>query len=146
MTARRIDFFIRNSDRLRSLADGARQSAELQHILLNTVPPGLARACHVQHLRSGTLTLLAENAAVAAKLKQLIPRLLITYRKRGSQVTSIRVDVQAWRTLTVPDVRIKKQQLPIESIRHFENLADRLQDSPLKEAVLRLAAHQREKA
>jgi hypothetical protein len=40
-------------------------------------------------------TLLAANAAVAAKLRQLQPRLEETLRDRGWQVSSIRIKVQS---------------------------------------------------
>src|SRR5476649_2434137 len=94
MSARKIDFYLNSSDRLRSLTQEARHIAELQRILLNTAPPALTQACCVKQLRVGTLTLLAENAAIAAKLKQLAARLLATYQKQRSQVTSIRIEVQ----------------------------------------------------
>jgi hypothetical protein len=40
-------------------------------------------------------TLIARNAAVAAKLRQLQPRLEATLRQRGWQVTAIRIHVQS---------------------------------------------------
>lgn len=40
-------------------------------------------------------TLLARNAAVAAKLRQLQPRLESSLRQRGWQVTAIRIHVQS---------------------------------------------------
>lgn len=40
-------------------------------------------------------TLLARNASVAAKLRQLQPRLEATLRQRGWQVTAIRIHVQS---------------------------------------------------
>jgi hypothetical protein len=52
------------------------------------------------HLRAGPLddeswTLLAANAAVAAKLRQLLPTLCETLAAKGWQATAIRVKVQS---------------------------------------------------
>ena len=94
MPARKIDFYLNSSDRLRSLTREAQHIAELQRVLVNIAPPQLTQACCVKQLRDGTLTLLAENAAIAAKLKQLAARLLASYQKQRWQITSIRIEVQ----------------------------------------------------
>ena len=41
MSARKIDFYLNSSDRLRSLTRDARQLAELQQVLKNTAPSAL---------------------------------------------------------------------------------------------------------
>jgi hypothetical protein len=63
---------------------------------LAEVLPGLLR----QHLRAGPLddegwTILAANAAVASKLRHLLPTLAETLVAKGWQATSIRVKVQS---------------------------------------------------
>lgn len=57
-------------------------------------------AALVPHVSAGPVdelgwTLLARNASVAAKLRQLQPRLEAALRQRGWQVTAIRVHVQS---------------------------------------------------
>ena len=59
------------------------------------LPPALA-----SHVRAGPVdetgwSLLAANASVAAKLRQLQPRLEDRLRERGWQVSSIRIKVQS---------------------------------------------------
>jgi hypothetical protein len=59
------------------------------------LPPALAR-----HVRSGptdqdSWTLLVANPAVAAKLRQLLPRLEAALRQQGSPVRAIKIRVQA---------------------------------------------------
>lgn len=142
MTARRIDFYLNTSDRLRSLSQEARLNAELDRILLHSAPAELTQACRVKQLRDGTLTLLAENAAIAAKLKQLAARLLDAYRKERTEVTSIRILVQVERR-PQPRAEPEPKRLSIESIENLERLADSMEDSPLKQALTRLAARQR---
>lgn len=145
MPARKIDFYFNSSDSLRSLAREARRLAELQQVFLNIAPPALTPACRVKLLRAGTLFLLAENAAVAAKLKQLAPRLLKAYRQQGFEVTSIRMEVQVMRPRPDAAPKSGRKRLSAESIEKLELLAAGLDDSPLKQALARLAARQRVK-
>lgn len=144
MPAHKIDFYLNASDPLRSLADEARRIAQLQQVFLESAPGPLTQASCVKQLRAGTLFLLAENAAIAAKLRQLAPRLLTTYQKLGLEVTSIRVEVQVRETAQNPQSKRKSKRLSVETIENLEGLAAGLEDSPLKQALTRLAARQRE--
>ncbi len=145
MPARKIDFYLNSSDRLRSLTRAAQHIAELNQVLINSAPPELTQACCVKQLREGTLTLLAENAAIAAKLKQLAARLLTSYQKQRWQVTAIRIEVQVTQTVRAPAAKREPKSLSIETIENLERLARQLEDSPLKAALARLAARQRMK-
>ena len=100
MPAHKIGFYLASTDSLRSLTREAQQIAELQRVLLDNAPPALTQRCRVKQLRDGTLTLLAENAAIAAKLKQLAARLLTSYQKQRWQITAIRIEVQVAQTAT----------------------------------------------
>ncbi len=102
MSARRINFYLNTSDRLRSLTHEVQRNAELHQVLVNIAPLELTQACRVKQLRDGTLTLLAENAAIAAKLKQLAARLLVAYEKQRCEVTSIRIEVQVREAVAAP--------------------------------------------
>ena len=143
MPAHKIDFYLNSSNSLRQLADEARRIAELQQVFLKIAPHPLTEACCVKQLRAGTLFLLAENAAVAAKLKQLAPRLLTAYQKQGLKVTLIQVQVQVKDAAPQPAVAPAPKRLSIETIENFERLAAGLEDSPLKQALIKLVAHQR---
>ena len=143
MSARRINFYLNASDRLRSLTDEARRNAELHQVLVNIAPLELTQACCVKQLRDGTLTLLAENAAIAAKLKQLAARLLTAYQKQRCEVTSIRIEVQVKEATVGPAAKREPKRLSIDSIDNLEKLAGSLEDSPLKQALTTLAARQR---
>ena len=94
-------------------------------------------------LRAGTLYLSADNGAVAAKLRQLAPRLLTAIRDRVPEVNGIRIEVQL--STTGDDLRknTKKKPLTVETIENFEKLAAALPDSGLKSAVGALARHHR---
>jgi hypothetical protein len=146
MPAHKIDFYLNSSNSLRRLTDEARRIAELQRVFLKIAPQPLTQACCVGQLRAGTLSLLAENAAIAAKLKQLLPRLLISYQKLGWQVTAIRVEVQVRNAASEAATRRSTKHLSSESIRNLEELAAGLEDSPLKQALTNMVAHQRGKS
>ena len=143
MPTRRIDFYLNTSDRLRSLTHEAQRNAGLHQVLMNIAPPELTQACCVKQLRDGTLTLMAENAAIAAKLKQLAARLLATYQKQRCEITSIRIEVQVKEAADAPARGRKPRRLSIENIEHLEKLAEGLDDSPLKQALTTMAARQR---
>ncbi|MEO8442857.1 MAG: DciA family protein [Betaproteobacteria bacterium] len=146
MSARKINFYLNTSDRLRSLTHEARRNAELHQVLVNIAPLELTQACRVKQLRDGTLTLLAENAAIAAKLKQLAARLLVAYQKLRCEVTSIRFEVQVREAIAAPVTSREVKRLSIETIENLERLAEGLDDSPLKQALTTMATRQRKGA
>ena len=139
MPVQKIGDVIANSGNLRSLAQHARRLEDLQHLLFEAVPPALAAASRVSNLKSGLLIISAENAAVAAKLRQLAPRLLSHLEKAGIEVTGIRVDVQVKAHKIKAEHEVTGRALPPDAIRKFSGLAERLPDSPLKSALTRLA-------
>jgi hypothetical protein len=135
----KIGDVIANQDNLRSLAQLARRLEDLQHLLFEALPPALAAASRVSNLKSGLLVISAENAAVAAKLRQLAPRLLSHLEKSGIQVTGIRVDVQVKAHKIKAEHEVTGRALPPDAIRKFSGLAERLPPSPLKSALARMA-------
>ena len=143
MPAHKVDFYLNSSHSLHALATEARRIAALQQAFRTIAPPELTQACCVKQLRAGTLFLLAENATVASKLKQLAPRLLTSYQKQGVEVTSIRVQVQVKEAPPQPTAGRAPKRLSLESIQNLERLAAGLEDSPLKHALTNMAARQR---
>lgn len=144
MPAHKIGDLLAKSSELRALSRQAQRLAELQQVLFEAAPPTLTKATRVKSYQAGTLFLLADNAAVAAKLRQLAPRLLHHVQKRGVEVTGIRVEVQVAAQQTTLPKSSHKRGLGVEAIGDFEALAGSLKDSPLKSALVRLA--QRRKA
>lgn len=145
MPAYRAGFFLNTSGKLRPLAEEARRLNDLNQMLSQSLPAAFAPCVSVKRCRAGVLILLAENAAVATKLKQLAPRLLTSYRKLGVEVTSIRIEVQVNPTRVEVVPQSKKEALPIENIKYLKNLADRLPNSPLKAAVAAMVARHTKK-
>ncbi len=142
MPAHKLDFYLTAAIPLRALAVEARQIAELQQAFLKAAPPTLTQNCHVGALRGDILILLADNAAVAAKLKQLTTRLLTSFRKQGFKATSIQIRVQVDRPRAPPAAPRSKRLSP-ETIENFEKLANELEDSPLKRALSTMTTNQK---
>lgn len=87
---------LEQSETLSSLMQRLRASQACLATVKACLPPALAA-----HVKSGTLdhegwTLLAPNAAVSAKLRQLQPRLIEALAKKGLKVNAIRVKVQSY--------------------------------------------------
>jgi hypothetical protein len=138
MPARKINEVLTHSGELRALSDQARRLAELQQVLLEAIPSPLNRSARVSTFRAGRLVVLAGNAAVAAKLRQLAPRLLRFMQERENEVTGIQIDVQ----VAVPQRDSAKapsgRDLSLTAIASLEGLAGTLKDSPLKQALDRM--------
>ena len=126
---------------LKTLSHEAQRLAELQRLLFEAAPHTLCEATRIKLLRAGTLVLLADNAAVAAKLRQLIPRLLVCIRKREPEISGIRVEVQPGPLQKRSKGRPGERRLCTDAIENFENLAKRLPSSPLQASVVRLVQH-----
>jgi len=69
--------------------------------------------------------------------------LLTYYQKLGWQITSIRVEVQVTQPVPQPAPGRARTHLSVETIDNLERLAAGLEDSPLKQALAKLVAHQR---
>ncbi|HET7596016.1 MAG TPA: hypothetical protein VFK15_03730, partial [Burkholderiales bacterium] len=87
--------------------------------------------------------IVADNAAVAGKLRQLVPSLLSKMRKREAEVTGIKIGVQVKEVAEDDGARPRLEHARIENIDVFRALADTLQQSPLKSAVMALMARHR---
>jgi len=141
MPLRDIRTLIGATGELATVRDQARRQAALQQAFVDYTPVELAdvtKASRVGYIRAGTLYLLADHTAVAAKLRQLLPRLLPVFRKLEAEVTAIKVQVQVRNRAGVTISHSKAKSLPIESIEKFKDLANSVRDRKLKLAITNL--------
>jgi hypothetical protein len=138
MPARKIHEVLANTGELRALSVQAQRLAQLQQVLLGALPSPLYSSARVSTLRSGRLVVLADNAAVAAKLRQLAPRLLRYVQERENQVTGIHIEVQVAVPQGVSGKASSERDLSLTAISSFEGLAGSMKESPLKGALDRL--------
>ncbi|HSF22274.1 MAG TPA: DciA family protein [Burkholderiales bacterium] len=140
MPVQKIGDVIARSGGLEALARHARRLSDLQMLLLEATPSELAAATRVTDLKAGTLVVLADNPAVAAKLRQLAPRLLKHVQKQQPQITGIRVGVQVKTHKINAEHEVTKRPLPPEAIKDLGELAEALPPSSLKSALAQLLA------
>ena len=143
MPVQKIGDVIATSGNLEALARKARRLKDLQQLLFEASPPSLAAASGVADLKSGTLVVVADNAAVAAKLRQLAPRLLLHVREQANEVTGIRVEVQVKPREINSEDATAKRLLPADAIQEFSGLSESLPPSPLRSALTRLVTRHR---
>lgn len=133
----RLNSYFDASQELRQLAHKVEQLAALQRHYELFAPPSLARTSHVVQLDQQILTLAADNGAVAAKLRQLAPRLAQMLQQSGYQVTVIQVRVQ----VAVPPKPAASSAVALSFTGQKQLLAstEKLPDSLLKKTLQRLA-------
>lgn len=138
MAGHKISFWLTTAGELRELSSKAQRLARLQRTFLDSVPPELARAARTSDLRGGTVRFVADNSTVAAKLKQLVPRLLIDFRKSEPEVTGIHISVQVKSSTKRPAPTAEKAALSHETIDEFRRLVTQVRDRRLRSALTRL--------
>ena len=140
MTAHVIGSLIARLDDLKAIHMRASRLAALQQIYCAAIPEELARRSRVADERSETLVIAADTSAVAAKLRQLVPRIVSEIVKSAPEVTAIRVEVQvAEPAHQVP--RTPRPHITQQGLESFAQLRDALPDSPLRQALSRLVEH-----
>jgi len=138
MPTNKIGKFLTASAELKALSDKAQRLLRLQNTFFDSAPPLLAQACRVKNFREGVLFIVAENTAVAAKLRQLTPRLLSNIRKQEPQITGIQVTVQVTGSRNEVGRPPQKNEISVDSIEKLRNLSERIPASPLKSALTNL--------
>jgi hypothetical protein len=139
MTARKIDFYLgtlRLTPEHQRLFNHAEKLTEMQRAFKKIMLPNLGRHCALGGFSEGSLTICADNGAIAAKLRHMLPSLLLKLQAAGYEVTAIRIAVQAnYRDIRGNDFPDRKRQIDKEGIKSLNVLAAGLGDSPLKTAV-----------
>lgn len=138
---RKISTFLSAQQSISSLAHQASALTALQKIWHAIIPENLlpyTQAGNIQHKR---LTVYADNGAVAAKIKLLLPTLLSKLQKQGVEVTSIRVQVQVQSIASKPirSPRVVSQN----GADNLQALSNQLTGTKLGEILARIASHKR---
>ena len=82
------------SPTLARLAALGRESAGLLRTVTPLLPPSLRSCVTAGPIDGADWCLLIKGTAAAAKIRQLLPRLLATLHEKGHQVNSIRLKIQ----------------------------------------------------
>lgn len=151
MTTHKINFFLgalRLTPHHQRLFGYVDELTAMQQAFTEIAPPQLAQYCALGGFFEGNLTIYTHNGAIAAKLRQTLPSLLLKFQAKGYEVTAIRVAVQAnylaitgnYSSAALPGKRRKIGPAGMESL---DSLATELPPSPLKTAVESLLKEQK---
>ncbi|MFT5644578.1 MAG: hypothetical protein ACI83P_002135 [Janthinobacterium sp.] len=112
-----------------------------------TALPAMFSQCDILQFEAGQLVLATPNAALAAKLKQQLPKLQADLSARGWKVDAIKLKVQVTRSLA-PIVHTHALVLPHKAMQALSELGDALDassaNSPLAAALRLLVRHHKE--
>lgn len=137
MPARKVAAILDDSPSLTALAAVARRTSELQRVYLVAVPAELSKASRVGWARAGVLCIATGNGAVAAKLRQLAPRILNYFRQQGHEFNAMRVEVQV--SMSLGEIQESgTKPLSQKALASIRTAAQSVADSPLKAALARL--------
>jgi hypothetical protein len=128
--------YLRAHDKMASLLPTVARMIALQKDCA-AILPEMFNACAVLQFDSDQLTLSIPNAALAAKLKQKLPKLQDALLQHGWQVSAIRLKVQVGNIVDRPVVP-KRLQLPMQAVSALAALNNALEESP-RNAALRTA-------
>lgn len=137
--------FLKRNDKMAALLPTAMRMASLQSDCAKALPPMFGN-CDVLSFEEARLVLAVPSSAMAAKLKQQLPKLQAALHKRGWQVEEIKLKVQVTRSLP-PVVHTRQLVLPTTAVTAFEELGDALapteQNATLIAAIKAMAARRR---
>jgi hypothetical protein len=137
--------FLSANARMASLLPTAMRMASLQQDCAAALPP-MFGSCDVLSFEDGQLVLATPTSAVAAKLKQQLPKLQAALLKRGWQIHAVRLKVQVTRSIA-PVVHTRALEMPETAVTAFEELGDALpatpQNATLIAAIRAMAARRR---
>jgi hypothetical protein len=129
------------ADELRTLAAGAKRIRALEHLYRTAAPRELAAASRVKNCKAGTLVVVADSAAVAAKLRQMTGRLLAAIRKSAAEIEAIRIEVRVDGAAYEGRPDSGKAVLSRDAVSKFAALAKRAPEGSLKTALADLVKH-----
>ena len=138
--------FLRANEKMSAILPAATRMAALQKDCAAALP-AMFNACAVLQFTSDRLLLSTPNAAVAAKLKQQLPKLQDYLIRRGWQVSAIRLKVQAGTNIENSS-RPKQLMLPTQALSALGALDSELENSPrnaaLKAAIAAMVGRHRD--
>ena len=140
-TARDAADFLQGNDKLAGLLPAAARLADLQRECVRLMPTQFVH-CTVLQITDGQLTVAVPNAALATRVKQLLPKLHAGLLEKGWQIDGIKLKIQV---IAAPLPKpVRDLSLPGGAVASFAALDSSLETHPrnaaLKEAIQALVA------
>jgi len=127
--------FLRRHDRLAALLPAVQRMATLQRDCAAVLPTAFAY-CEIISFEGEVLVLSTPNAALAAKLKQQLPKLQEKLQQKGWQISNIRLKVQMMRSASVAPVEKRELSLPPTAVDSFAQLSEALEPTAQNEKLI----------
>lgn len=138
--------FLRRDDKMAALLPAIERMASLQRDCAAALP-AMFKFVEILSFEDGQLLLATPNAALAAKLKQQVPKLQETLARRGWQVTGVKLRVQMVKPAAIKE-QMRALSLPEAAVAAFDELGHTLEQTPqnaiLIEALQRMVARRRQ--
>jgi hypothetical protein len=138
--------FLRGNARLAALLPTVRRMANLQRDCAEVLPSAF-KTCEIFAFDGGEVTLAVPNTAVAAKLKQQVPKLQDALNAKGWQINNIRLRVQMPKGIAHVGPSGEGLKLPATAVDSFDELSQKLEpttaNEPLIAAMRALVARRR---
>lgn len=125
--------FLRSHDALAALLPTATKLAKLQADCLAILPAQFTH-CSVLNINEGLLHIAVPNAALATRIKQMLPKLQAALTERGWQIAGIKLRIQVEAPApAAPDV--EGRELSTRALHSFRELNQSLENHPRNEAL-----------
>lgn len=131
--SRGVADYLRVHDKLASLLPAVTRMAALQQDCAALLPTIFESSAVVQY-DSSQLVLSVANAALAAKLKQQLPKLQDGLLQRGWQISAIRLKLQPG-NIYKKEAPAKRLDLPPKAMSAWDELNTTLEDTPRNAAL-----------
>ena len=129
-----LDHYLETADGAGKLMAHAKLLIKLSRLYRDLAPQHLSQASTLANYKSGTLIIHAENGAVAAKLRQMAPRLAVGFAQKGVECNDLQVKVQA-REKPAQSTPSTLKPLTSGAVGALQGLRDTLPGSPLRTAL-----------
>ena len=134
-----LENYLEGSDGAGSVLAHARLLLALAARYQEIVPPHLGQASRLANYKSGVVVIHADNAGIAAKLRQMTPTLVRELTKRGIDCRGVRIKVGAHQERQVVRRGVQKP-LSAGASRDLTALSESLPASPFRFALEQLVA------
>lgn len=124
------------------MLDKARRLEEINHLLWKRMDDDLAKHCRIANISSERLVLEADSSAWSARLRFRVPEILTHLQERGiiSGSCSTHIYISAGHPAPLTN-KFPKPALSQANSELLRTVARTVTDIPLREVLLRLAAH-----
>jgi hypothetical protein len=126
--------FLRRDDKMAALLPAIARMARLQKDCAECLP-SMFQHCEILSFEEGQLLLSLPTTALAAKLKQQLPKLQETLARRGWQVLGVKLKVQMTKAAEIKE-KMRSLELPPAAVDAFDQLSSSLEASPQNSALI----------